>query len=102
MRIDILFPDREETLVLTPEKAKLRLTEILRGANLPLNTRCGERDMCAGCTIVLVSGSLRHVDDGSVLRADAPAGEALRRYGITALARSDAEALVDRSEEHTS
>jgi len=67
MRIDILLPDREETLVLTPEKAKLRLTEILRGSGLPLNTRCGERDMCAGCTIELVAGSVECVQDGPLV-----------------------------------
>lgn len=66
MRIDVLFGDGQETLILSPDQAGHRLTEILRSANLPLNTRCGERDMCAGCTIELVTGSLKHVD-GSVL-----------------------------------
>lgn len=66
MRVNVLFADGEETLILSPDQASRRLTEILRSSNLPLNTRCGERDMCAGCTIELVEGCLRHVD-GSAL-----------------------------------
>ncbi len=55
-----------ESLVIGPDKLGLRLTRILRGEGLPLNTRCGEKDMCAGCTIELVRGSLVHVETGEV------------------------------------
>lgn len=67
MRLDVHLPDQRHELVLAPEDAGRRLTDILRRHNLPLNTRCGERDLCAGCTIELVSGTLQHAD-GSVRR----------------------------------
>lgn len=68
MRIRVELPEGAQELVLTPGDAGRRLSEILRSHNLPLNTRCGEKDMCAGCLVELVQGSVVHVD-GSVLSA---------------------------------
>lgn len=68
MRIRIELPDGVQELVLSPAAARRRLSEILRSHNLPLNTRCGEKDMCAGCLVELVAGSLEHAD-GSILAA---------------------------------
>ncbi|MFI5386113.1 MAG: ASKHA domain-containing protein [Fimbriimonadales bacterium] len=78
MRIEVLLPDGKQDIVLSPGQAGRRLSEILRSHNLPLNTRCGERDMCAGCLIELVHGQLENVDDGSILIAGA---EALKARG---------------------
>jgi uncharacterized 2Fe-2S/4Fe-4S cluster protein (DUF4445 family) len=38
-----------------------RLTEVLRHADLPLNTRCGERGLCDGCLVELIAGTLVNV-----------------------------------------
>lgn len=35
-----------------------RLTEVMRDADLPLNTRCGEHGTCEGCELHLVEGRL--------------------------------------------
>lgn len=40
------------------ERQSLPLSQLLRDAALPLNTRCGERGLCEGCVIELVEGSL--------------------------------------------
>ncbi|HTQ11653.1 MAG TPA: ASKHA domain-containing protein, partial [Fimbriimonadaceae bacterium] len=72
MRIEIQFPDSIETLVLPPDHAERRLSEILRSSNLPLNTRCGERDMCAGCTIELIEGAVANLNDAALLQAQTP------------------------------
>lgn len=55
------------------------LTELLRGSGLPLNTRCGQRGTCDGCTIELRAGSLLHLASGQVISAGLDAaGVALR------------------------
>ncbi len=44
-----------------------RLTELLRRAELPLNTRCGQRGLCDGCLVELLSGTVIRVDSGQAL-----------------------------------
>lgn len=66
MRIEVQLEERVEQLVLGAESANRSLAQILRSANLPLNTRCGERDLCAGCMVEVLQGSLAHVDGGSL------------------------------------
>ncbi|MCC6239965.1 MAG: DUF4445 domain-containing protein [Phycisphaerales bacterium] len=46
------------TITVEEESVKLPLTDVLRNARLPLNTRCGERSACDGCVVHLVAGSL--------------------------------------------
>lgn len=55
------------TRILIPAQSDLQhpLTDLLRRANLPLNTRCGQRGLCDGCMIELVHGRLvnRHTQE---------------------------------------
>ncbi|MCO5296246.1 MAG: ASKHA domain-containing protein [Fimbriimonadaceae bacterium] len=66
MRIEVQLPDGTRELVLTQDQARRSLAQILRGHDLALNTRCGEKDMCAGCLVELVRGTLEHADGTSL------------------------------------
>ncbi|MEI8197019.1 MAG: hypothetical protein WCI73_14060, partial [Phycisphaerae bacterium] len=67
LRVDAPSGLREITL--TPTLKDLALTEILRQAHLPLNTRCGQHGHCDGCVIDLLAGRMRHVRSGEVVAA---------------------------------
>lgn len=58
MRLELELPGGEEILLLSLEQASRPLTETLRQKNVALNTRCGEKNMCAGCVLEVVSGAL--------------------------------------------
>lgn len=45
------------------------VSDVLRHAGLPLNTRCGNRGLCDGCKIELLDGKLLHRREGSVIHA---------------------------------
>lgn len=90
MRIRVELPGRVQELVLSPAAARRRLSEILRAENLPLNTRCGEKNLCAGCVIELVDGSLVNVDDGEVVSS---AGDPLEIRGCRHRPASEEVAL---------
>lgn len=45
------------------------LTDVLRRADLPLNTRCGQRGLCDGCCVELLSGALISASDGEAVEA---------------------------------
>jgi len=60
-----------QTIVLMREELPLRLSEILRREQLALNTRCGQRGLCDGCLVELVSGCLVHTATGAPLEANA-------------------------------
>lgn len=75
MRIEVHLPDGTRELRLSPEEAAQSVAQILRGKQLPLNTRCGERDLCAGCLVELVKGELQHRDGSILTPSDAPAAE---------------------------
>lgn len=47
-----------------PARAGSLLTELLRRAHFPLNTRCGGRGLCEGCKIELTGGGLEHITSG--------------------------------------
>ncbi|MCC7348941.1 MAG: DUF4445 domain-containing protein [Phycisphaerales bacterium] len=57
-------------LVVEDENVDQPLTELLRDARLPLNTRCGQRSACDGCVLSLVSGSLIRRNGSETIRAD--------------------------------
>lgn len=60
-------------IVVTPAQRGKRLSDILRREHLPLNTRCGQRNLCDGCVVELLAGSLIHIASGKVVTAgDAP------------------------------
>ncbi len=61
-KLTIQLP-HEERLIEVPFRGRqLLLTEVLRGAGLPLNTRCGQRGLCDGCLVELLDGSLEDSD----------------------------------------
>lgn len=45
------------------------LTDVLRRADLPLNTRCGQRGLCDGCCVELLSGALISTATGQTVAA---------------------------------
>jgi uncharacterized 2Fe-2S/4Fe-4S cluster protein (DUF4445 family) len=60
-------------IVVTSAQRGKRLSDILRREHLPLNTRCGQRNLCDGCVVELLTGSLIHIASGKVVTAgDAP------------------------------
>jgi uncharacterized 2Fe-2S/4Fe-4S cluster protein (DUF4445 family) len=60
-----------ERHVFTPALAdqSAALSDVLRRAGLPLNTRCGGRGLCYGCLIELVDGHLTRVHAGQTVSA---------------------------------
>lgn len=72
-RLEILTPDGRQTLELSPAEERLSIADLLRRRDVPLNTRCGERGLCDGCLVELVSGRLRSRADGDAVEpGDAP------------------------------
>ena len=65
---------RHVLTVTAPERAA-RLSELLRRKQFPLNTRCGQRGLCDGCVIELLSGHLINLATGATV---AGTGQALR------------------------
>ncbi len=55
------------------DRVQRRLTDVLRGMELPLNTRCGQRGLCDGCLIELRLGQLQWAATGRVIEAEDPA-----------------------------
>lgn len=51
-------PDDCHTLDISPDQHARRLTDVLRRARIPLNTRCGQRGLCDGCMVQLSNGLL--------------------------------------------
>ena len=56
MRINLELPEETRSIHLEPQQIGGRLTDILRRANLPLNTRCGERMLCKSCVLDVFRG----------------------------------------------
>ncbi len=67
-RLSVALPDVRRTILVPLEGVPRRLTHVLRGADILLNTRCGERSLCRGCEVDLVSG---HVVDLSTAAQEA-------------------------------
>lgn len=68
-RLNVHAPHETIVIEVDPEASGQRLSEWLRHADLPLNTRCGQRGLCDGCLVELVSGPLIRADSGQVLEA---------------------------------
>ncbi|MCX6897647.1 MAG: ASKHA domain-containing protein [Verrucomicrobia bacterium] len=56
-------------IVVTAAQRSKRLVELLRREHLPLNTRCGQRGLCDGCVVELLSGTLVHIATGKIVTA---------------------------------
>lgn len=52
-----------------PDLAQARLPAALGRVGIPLNTRCGGRGLCDGCTVELLSGRLAHISTGRAVEA---------------------------------
>jgi len=58
--LHVRWPDGTTELPLTEPSGEARtLAAQLAAAGRPLNTRCGQRGLCAGCTVSLTEGSFR-------------------------------------------
>ncbi len=51
MHLKIHLPEEDRTVLIDSHQIGQPLTEILRSCNLPLNTRCGERQLCKSCVV---------------------------------------------------
>ncbi len=65
-----------------------RLTDLLRREHLPLNIRCGQRGLCDGCVVELLSGSVVHLKNGGKVHAPATVRACEYRCG------DDAEVVI--------
>ncbi len=74
-RLEIEFTQDRRVLLVPDGEARLRLTELLRREQLPLNTRCGQRGLCDGCRVELLDGRLIHVNTGQTLEAGASSAQ---------------------------
>ena len=68
-RLVVNYPDGQFAIAVDDKSGGRRLTEWLRRADLPLNTRCGQRGLCDGCLVELISGTLSKVESGQTLEA---------------------------------
>ena len=62
-------PQGMRSLAPQPAAAPHVISELLRQAGLPLNTRCGQRGLCDGCFVELLSGTVVHAASGQTLEA---------------------------------
>ncbi len=67
----------EERQIEVPEHLQHRLlTDVLRDAGVPLNTRCGHRGLCDGCLVELRDGCLKEIStDGVTPKSVSPEGD---------------------------
>jgi len=70
MRVELELPEGHRVLDLTASEARENFAVLLRRQNFPLNTRCGERDLCAGCTLELLSGEIERGTDATSISAE--------------------------------
>lgn len=71
MNLKVQWPDETSPFVLhAAASAATTLADRLARAGRALNTRCGGRNLCAGCTVQLVGGHFRQLD-GHLIAAPA-------------------------------
>jgi uncharacterized 2Fe-2S/4Fe-4S cluster protein (DUF4445 family)/ferredoxin len=68
-RLIVDAPEGKFVITIDQQPTPKRITEWLRQANLPLNTRCGQRGLCDGCLVELVCGALIEAGSGQALLA---------------------------------
>ncbi len=69
IEVELELPEGRRTLLVPPEARGLSLSDWLRRAGEPLNTRCGERGLCQGCVVELVAGRLARMSGGAIVEA---------------------------------
>ena len=87
--LTIQLPHTERHLEIPADRTGRLLSDVLRGAGLELNTRCGQRGLCAGCQIELLAGELEH---GSLGPVRPSAGEPLVLRGCEVSAPNSGDA----------
>jgi uncharacterized 2Fe-2S/4Fe-4S cluster protein (DUF4445 family) len=68
--LEVELPETRETILVPPDQNQDRLTHSLRRAGIALNTRCGERGLCNGCTVELLSGRLIDVSRSETITVE--------------------------------
>jgi uncharacterized 2Fe-2S/4Fe-4S cluster protein (DUF4445 family) len=68
--LQVRWPDGSETRLSADRPVGTTLATRFARAGRPLNTRCGQRGICSGCTVELIAGEF-HQEDGSVMAAPA-------------------------------
>lgn len=69
VELTIDTPGGVQSVNVSAEDLSKPLTAILAAADLPLNTRCGERGICDGCTVALLGGKVIQIETGEALTA---------------------------------
>ena len=75
MNLTIETANGRQVVTVTGTEHALRLSDLLRRKHFPLNTRCGQRGLCDGCVIELLTGSLTNMATGESV---AGTGQAVR------------------------
>ena len=65
--LTIRLGDQTRTVTVDERRLHLDLTAVLRQAGVSLNTRCGQRGLCDGCLVDLLSGPLIDARTGTAL-----------------------------------
>jgi len=75
MNLTIETAKGRQVITVAGTEYALRLSDLLRRKHFPLNTRCGQRGLCDGCVIELLTGSLTNMATGETI---AGTGQAVR------------------------
>ncbi len=75
--LDVHTANNRRSIAVDDTHESLLLSDVLRRAELPLNTRCGQRGLCDGCCVELLSGALISIATGQTVEAS-EANEPLR------------------------
>jgi uncharacterized 2Fe-2S/4Fe-4S cluster protein (DUF4445 family) len=73
--LTLVTPSGEQLLRLRGADARQPLSEVLRRAGVPLNTRCGQKGLCDGCLVHVAAGGLTPLRGGE---ASKPGKQAVR------------------------
>lgn len=65
--LTIRLGNQTRTVTIEGRRAHLVLSAVLRQAGVSLNTRCGQRGLCDGCLVDLLSGTLIHAETEQAL-----------------------------------
>jgi len=68
-RLVVRLAHETRSLAVESRHTGLSLSDLLRRAGLPLNTRCGQKGLCDGCLVELAGGSLIHTASGREVTA---------------------------------
>jgi len=67
--LTVRVADQTHTIAAEGRRTQLVLSALLRQAGIALNTRCGQRGLCDGCLVDLLSGQLIGASSGETLAA---------------------------------